>query len=98
MTSANAVLLAVDDPFDDGAVELTDLCVIDDGFDLGRRQAERVDRQHAQDGVARGDAHGVQELLQALARISSQRAKHEQVVMRLLIGEDEDARWDGRPR
>ncbi len=92
MTSANAVLLAVTITFDDGAVELTDLRMIDDGFDLGRRQAERVDRQHTQDGVARGDAHGVQELLQALARISGQRAKHEQVVVRLLIGEDEDAR------
>ena len=73
-------------------VERPDLGRVDGGVDARLVVAECVDGQDAQDAVALGHPGGGEERLQALAGLARRGAHREQVVVRLLVGEHQDAR------
>src|SRR5690349_5505464 len=72
-------------------MEGADLCVIDDRVPRRGGEVQRVDRDRADDQVALRQARSPQDPLQPLAGLAGERAAREHVVLRRLVGEDDEA-------
>jgi hypothetical protein len=76
----------------DRPIYLTDLRVIDDGFDRRAREVQCVHWQYAQDAVPLEQPHRPKKLLEALSAVPGQGAAGEEIVVGGLISKDECSR------